>query len=278
MDSETFDRIARALSDSTTRRRAIGGLAAIVGGALTHVGLSSANAKKQSRRGKASARAKAAPKGGNKGGNSACAKFCANTFGANTPAADECTAEAAKGRGICYQCGPAQSRPTTQKLCGQTCIPNANCCTTGDCTGRECNTRTCISGSCVYEVADEGKFCAGQTGVCVETETGEGTCASGGSALCIGADPCVGAPDVCGVGCACYSTTEQAGFCINRSDLTCNGRTNCDTSAECGVGEFCAPLDNLGTSDRNCCGLDSDKRGFCVPVSTACTGGPVLSV
>lgn len=41
------------------------------------------------------------------GSNSACAHFCAAVFGADTPAAAQCTSDAANHTGLCYSCGPA---------------------------------------------------------------------------------------------------------------------------------------------------------------------------
>ncbi len=59
---------------------------------------------------------------GSRGGNSACAHFCHFVYGANTPEAESCTAQAAHGTGPCYSYGPGS--PYCQ---GVTCPPGQFC-------------------------------------------------------------------------------------------------------------------------------------------------------
>src|SRR5206468_379691 len=85
MDHDRFDALTRALATTTTRRQFLKTLAATtLGGLLGLSGLGTSLAK-----------------------NKACAQFCASVFGAHTPAAEQCTSDAAHGRGLCYTCGPA---------------------------------------------------------------------------------------------------------------------------------------------------------------------------
>jgi hypothetical protein len=95
MDGTNFDDLAKKLSATTSRRDAV----RLVGGTLTAGALAAL----------LPGRARAAG-----GGNSACAHFCASVFGADTPAAAQCTSDAALHTGLCYTCGPASpggSRP-----------------------------------------------------------------------------------------------------------------------------------------------------------------------
>lgn len=120
MDSNRFDELTRSLGQGTSRRHA---LKVIAGSLLAAFVPHSALAK---------------------GGNSTCANFCARVFGASTKAAGKCTSDAAKGKGMCYTCGPAAS-DNTQYVCGTTCIPNSQPCN-GACPPNYqlCNG-TCIS-------------------------------------------------------------------------------------------------------------------------------------
>jgi hypothetical protein len=266
VDGERFDRIARTLSGGATRRRALGGLAAVLGGALLPAWAGDAGATTTKTRGKRARRGgvRQQAEGGNRGGNSACAQFCAQVFGEDTPEAGACTSSAAKGRGLCYACGPAAT-DTALKLCGQVCIAAEDCCDDGT------------------EVA-RGAACAAADEVCLLQADGSGACAPVGSAGCAGADPCgeTGGARTCGVGgaCTCYSTTEGAGVCLNRigsfefpgagcAELA--QREPCDTSAECGPNAVCAPLNALGARTGSICCANREpnagKIGFCVDVA-----------
>lgn len=122
MDDHRFDAFTKRLAAPRTRRETL----RLLGGSLSAglVGLS----------GRSALAAK---------GNSACAHFCATVFGADTPAASQCTSQAAHGHGLCYDCGPASDG--SQKVCGTTCIPRTSCCTNSDCVAPE----TCLAnGTC----------------------------------------------------------------------------------------------------------------------------------
>lgn len=149
MDHDRFDDFTRTLATSTSRRHALkmlggGLLAALVPGSVLAKG----------------------------GGNSAGAKFCARVFGADTPAAKQCTADAAKGKGLYSTCGADPSSicctkngsgyctsyasascgcPSPQRCLNntcQTCIPSdgmSTCTMTEECCGDACINGLCYS-------------------------------------------------------------------------------------------------------------------------------------
>ena len=126
MDRNRFDDLTRVLAQGTSRRQALkllggGLLAALVPGSVLAKG----------------------------GGNSNCAKFCATTFGADTPAAGKCTSDAAHGKGLCYTCGPASSGGTKGICCSTN--PNGTCTSYSSatcCSG----SATCQNGTCVNPI------------------------------------------------------------------------------------------------------------------------------
>src|SRR5215469_1191909 len=124
MESSKFDELTKILATSTSRRAALRRIGGILGGtALAGLfpGLAFAS-------------------------NRDCAHFCNAVFGADTPAAIQCTSDAAHGRGLCHTCGSAN--------------PSSICCTrnsSGFCTsysGAQCPCEssqclTCQNGTCV---------------------------------------------------------------------------------------------------------------------------------
>jgi hypothetical protein len=142
MDATRFDRLTRALATSTSRRQALRRIGGTLGGAaLASWPLGKALAKG--------------------GGNSECAHFCAQIFGADTPAAGQCTSDAAHGTGLCYSCGPA-SPAGTQQIC---CSQNAD----GTCSsysGASCCTlyQFCFQGVCEESCFTSGTLVAMATG------------------------------------------------------------------------------------------------------------------
>jgi len=216
MEAERFDGWTRALAGGASRRRVLRGL----GGALGTAALAALG------RG---ARVDAAP-----GGNGACARFCAQVFGADTPAAGQCTSQAAHGQGLCTQCGPASDG--TLKLCGTTCIPASSCCTSADCGGAtDCLAPVCTQGGCGTAPTNEGGSCNG----------GTGTCQSG---TCVPNSTCVGANQ----------------NCATPMDTCCVAGSVC--SDPCGEGLICcSPAGASCTSDCACCGsLICSSDGRCV--------------
>src|SRR5215469_14426606 len=126
MEPSKFDELTKALATATSRRQALRRIGGILGGtALAGLfpGLAFAS-------------------------NSACAHFCNAVFGADTPAAVQCTSDAAHGKGLCHTCGsstPASSICCTRNSSGfcSSYSPTLPCaCPTG---------QTCCGGTCVNE-------------------------------------------------------------------------------------------------------------------------------
>jgi len=126
MEPTKFDDLTKTLATSTSRRQALRRM----GGTLSGVLVASWPVGQVLAKG---------------GGNSACAHFCASVFGADTPAADQCTSDAAHHKGLCYSCGPAS--PTgSQSIC---CLENSDD-TCSSYNGATCCTlyQSCYHGVC----------------------------------------------------------------------------------------------------------------------------------
>jgi len=215
-----------------------------------------------------------------------------------------CKATCIPDPGVCAGrvCGTATDKCGNVHTCGKhdgACPPSKLPCNSlGTCDAK--------TGQCTYTidtVNDEtGSPCgADDNGVCVRKQDDTGSCiiTKPGASICIGADPCGEAtpPIQCatsngyGVGdCGCYSTIEDGGICLRRitsgqnaftypySAVACTSlatRPGCNSSADCGVGRVCAPLDKLGHSQHVCCAGYQGFRGFCVQVATdMCTAMP----
>ena len=189
MDSSRFDEFTKALVTAKTRRaalRRIGGILAGVSLAELFPGLASAN-------------------------NSACAHFCAAVFGADTPAAGQCTSDAAHGKGLCHSCG---SNADPSSIC---CVRNSS----GFCSSYSATLpcscpsgQTCQNGTCAYVAACIGQSCSTDADCCQNafcTATfcntgGQGVCCGGGGVFCISdSDCCCGAPcDLATNTCGCF--------------------------------------------------------------------------
>lgn len=237
MDGSRFDELTRRLAAGSISRR---GLLRGLGGASLAAVLGPRVAEA-------------------KGGNSACAHFCAAVFGADTPAAGQCTSQAAHGTGMCYACGPKGGGDQT--LCGATCIPASSCCTNDDCPSGQCltcdETHACVttcgtnqhcdaSGNCVADdpcaavTCEECQACSG--GACVAANDGDpcstGTCSNG---ACVASDPCAGVTcpecQTCSNG-VCVAANEGLGC----SGGTCLGGTcSCAGNPACGACQICTP-------------------------------------
>jgi hypothetical protein len=134
-----FDDVARTLATERSRRRALQTLVGAMLGSLVA----------------------ASPRVALAQGNSQCAHFCAAVFGADTPAAGQCTSDAAHGKGLCYTCGPASTGGAKSICCARngsgvcTSYGAATCCTAPQTCGGGgtagvcgCTPKTCPTGVC----------------------------------------------------------------------------------------------------------------------------------
>jgi len=190
MEHDRFDTLTKALATATTRRQALQRLGRLLGGSVLA--------------GVVPGWARAA------GGNSACAHFCAAVFGAETPAAQQCTSDAAHGTGLCSACGPA-APAGHPPLCGQLCCPAGQVCQDGQCvtpcaaTGGTCQQDSdCCAGTC-----DQS------TQTCV-------SCIPNGDQFCEGAGQAQCCP-----GLICDATTATCVSCIPSGDLFCTSNSDC---------------------------------------------------
>ena len=168
MNPSRFDDLTKALATATSRRQALGRIGGTLAGSLLA----------------AWPFTQALAAGG---GNSACAHFCAEVFGADTPAARQCTSDAAHGKGLCSTCGSnadpssicctrnsrgfcSNYSPTLPCSCGT----NQTCCN-GTCSDCPCgqvmfhgacatpcsSDADCPCGSCGFAYPSGGKYCVG---------------------------------------------------------------------------------------------------------------------
>jgi len=177
MESSKFDELTKALATATSRRQALRRLGGILGGtALAGLfpGLAFAS-------------------------NSACAHFCNAVFGADTPAANQCSRDGAHGKGLCHQCGSA--------------APSSICCTrdsNGFCSSYSgahcpCNSsicQTCQNGTCASS-CDVSLCQTCQNGTCVGCNPAQlQICLNRRCCIPSGFGPCSGNESCC------------SGFCI----------------------------------------------------------------
>ena len=238
MSERPFDSLARTLAGGASRRgvlRAIGG--AVLGSLVA-----------------APAQAVLAA------GNSACAHFCAAVFGADTPAAGQCTSDAAHGKGLCYTCGPASSGGgiSPSSIC---CARNgsgvcssystATCCATGQtCTSNgQCvapTTTTTTTTACLAN----GSTCSGN-GACCSGICCQGTCCASGQ-VCLSNGTCA---TPCATGCAgcggCFVDVNGESYCA--FTLSTFPPTSCTTDSQCPRGQFCGVFaPPMGTPTNVC--------------------------
>jgi hypothetical protein len=224
MSDHPFDTLARALAAGISRRRALQALGGAVLGTL----------------------AAAPPRAVLAQGNSQCAHFCATVFGADTPAADQCTSDAAHGRGLCYGCGPAA--PTGHPdLCGAACCPTtaSNCCDNTTCVNLQSDVSNCgtCGKQCVTSVANAHATCTG--GTCgFACNTGYKLC----NGACIASSACCTAAD-CPAGPAnstATCTNGTCGFACDQGYKACNRA--CIPTSVC-----CDYVDCLGIKEGSVC-------------------------
>lgn len=215
MNPSKFDELTKELAKSTSRRHALRTiLTASIGGVVGLGAIRSVFGNKIKCSGGPS--------------NSDCAHWCAAVFGPNTPAAGQCTSDAAHNRGACCQCGAVDPA----SIC---CVRDSN----GFCVGG-----TIVAG-CFCD-STQCQTCDTTTGTCVGCPPGQ-TCENG---QCSGCEN----PGVCGTytncqaneTCFCGATTEGGSVCF--VDDLCSNLQPCNTSADCPAGRVCLA--------DNCCGVN----------------------
>jgi hypothetical protein len=217
MNPSKFDELTKQLAKSTSRRHALKTiLTASIGGVVGLGAIRSVFGNKI--------------KCGGGPSNNDCAQWCAAVFGPNTPAAGQCTSDAAHNRGACCQCGAVD--------------PSSICCT------RDSNG-FCVGGTVVagcFCDSTQCQTCDTSTGTCVGCPPGQ-TCQNGQCSGCSN-------PGVCGTyancdqnsGCFCGTTSEGGSACF--VDSLCGNLTDCTTSADCDANSICL----VGSCcDRNVC-------------------------
>ena len=215
MEPTKFDDLTKALATSTSRRQALKTIAATtLGGLLGLSGLGTAFAK-----------------------NKTCAQWCDAVFGANTPAAEQCSSDAAHGNGLCQTCGSAT-------------LPSSMCCVrngSGFCTSYSGAHCPCDSSQCLT--------CDPRSGSCTSTCRTDQIC-SNGSCGCPN-----GSPECNGVCCDACSTC-QSGTCVSScgAGQVCVSNGTCVTSCAGCQPDLCPS----GTCDCN--------RGLCVTCPTCYSG------
>jgi hypothetical protein len=262
MDPSTFDNLTKALATSTSRRQALRRL----GGALSATLLASWPFGQALAQG---------------GGNSDCAHFCNAIFGVGTPAAGQCTSDAAHHKGLCYTCGPASSGGTRSICCPKnssgycSSYSSATCCDSG---------KTCLSGSCCATANVCGSTCLAtpcKTSQCQMCDPTMGTCVGcPSSQTCLNGSCCPN-DQVCGSSCGCpQGQTCQNGTCVPQCSVllgfactsasqccdTGQGKTTCGTVSVL-AGTFCCnESGGVCSHDLDCCGSAGCDTSVTPPV------------
>ena len=197
MNPKNFDELTKELAKSTSRRHALKTIVtASIGGVVGLGAIRSVFGNK--------IKCNGGPP------NRDCAHWCAAVFGPDTPAAGQCTSDAAHNTGDCCRCGAVD--------------PSAICCVRDS------------SGFCVPGTIVAGCFCSNPGDTCNNGQCGcsdPGTCGS----YQFGCD---GDPT-----CACATNSEGGGTCAG--DATCSNATLCTTSADCPANSVCIVGSCCGT-------------------------------
>jgi len=244
VDGKQFDGLIRAFGSGTSRRGVLGLLAAAAGLGLRE---DTANAKHHHGKGKGKGRGKHKQRAQGKSSpkcnpNSTCAKWCATTFGAGTTAANQCTSQATKCAGPCWECGKgcADKGTCTKTLCNGQCVA---ACPSGRVLNAQCQ---CVCAS--------GTLC-GST--CVDTQTDAHNCGT------------------CSTNCTALSHAAQSTCSGGACQLVCDqGYANCDGNPSNGCETDITTTTNCGTCGVACRDDETCQSGSCqCPDGTkACSG------
>jgi hypothetical protein len=270
MDQNRFDEMTRSLGQGRSRRHVLKALGAAAFGAVGLGKLGAADAASST-------------------SNGACAKFCAQVFGADTKAAGQCTSQAAKGTGPCVACGGNAARYchgvcvdlTTDAgncgACGVSC-GDANACTTDTCSGGHCvntpivltcpatdachTTGACdpATGQCTNPVAAAGTICAAAPDACHAASSCDATghCLAGGALT----------GTACDSGAGSDSGTCQTGSCVANPVGCLAGQTTCNGTCT----DLMTDEANCGACSHACSAGGACLDGACFLAFPACTG------
>src|SRR5215831_9354569 len=187
MNPTKFDGLTKELAKSTSRRNALKTIVtASIGGVVGLGAIRSVFGNKI--------------KCGGGPSNSDCAHWCAAVFGEDTPAAGQCTSDAAHNTGDCCRCGAVD--------------PSAICCV------RDSN------GFCVPGTIVAGCFCSGPGQTC--TQNGQCGCENPG--VCGTYTNCENNGN-----CFCGISSEGGSACFD--NRLCALDPPCTTSADCAANE-----------------------------------------
>lgn len=278
MEDQRFDTLAKRLAGPISRRQVLKAIVATaLGGLLLRSGSGAALAD-----------------------NSDCAHFC-NAIYPSGDAQGHCKSDAARGHGVCTQCGPA-APVGHPNVCGvgtntafccppeqPSCCDNRSCldlqtdlthCGTCDnaCPPAPANaTEQCVAGACTFVCNGGFTQCGNQ---CVDLNSDANNCGACGNACAPGASctnsTCQGtltctpatfpnfAPCNNNPSCICFRTAENGSFCFDTTSGAGCGMP-CLSSSQCGPSQVCL-------IQTGCPGF-----GTCISISTACasSGAPV---
>jgi hypothetical protein len=218
MNPKNFDELTKELAKSTSRRHALKTIVtASIGGVVGLGAIRSVFGNK--------IKCNGGPP------NRDCAHWCAAVFGPDTPAAGQCTSDAAHNTGDCCRCGAVD--------------PSSICCV------RDSN------GFCVGGTVVDGCFC--DSSQCQTCDTSNGTCVGCPQGETCQNGQCVCTGSVCGSytncqgqeNCFCGISAEGGNECFD--NRPCAQDPGCTTSADCAANEFCLV--------DSCCGTP-----VCVPL------------
>jgi hypothetical protein len=195
----------------------------------------------------------------------ACAHFCAAVFGADTPAAGQCTSDAAHGTGLCATCGTtAPADICCTRTAAGMCDPSrpATCCSVPANA-----TVTCREGTC-------GFAC----------KTGYADCDNdprNGCEVDLTSDPlhCGACSSACPIRETCYHGTCRCVFPGEPPDLyrsvvpsTCcdNGNQLCGAPDQLSKGSACELVKECPSGYTRCVGTDAGSCAACCPSGTTC--------
>jgi hypothetical protein len=241
MNQERFDDVAKGLASGTVSRgqalRWMGG--ALVGAALASVPRVAWAAN---------------------GGNSACAHFCTQTFPPG-PQRAECISAAARGEGLCFECGP-KATDTTRVLCGQVCcVSGETCSANGQCVPSNICTEANSSpgGGMQCGTSPSGTSEAGQRCFCRPLVEGGGACTTNALSFC----------KACNSNADCPSDAPGRAVCVSIDPPPPGFAGICASTCEAGSpGAACICPDLRPACNRVCCppGQCGDNlTGSCQP-------------